>query len=323
MATFGKTPMDPRKLMAPVNPRVGFPVINQGGMPQTPTTAPPKPFVTSPTVGAQPGPAGAPMELGKALAPLTGKGGGLPGGLMTPPPNPSAPAAEGMRPGGSLTPIQAPMVLGPSGTNPIQAPPASPAPGVPAAPTTAPTTPTPAPTSTSTSSSSGASGQTGVISPSAQGNLESQLQDYIKQGLSGETVSKDFINRAKGAVSRNVWGQQRAGEQAINDDAVRRGLFRSGIPAESIAGLRGKSQGAIASGVADILNSAEAQNIQGKQAAAGTGSDLLSANRSWEQYQTNLAEQRAARAAANQPDTWDYIDPESGERVTVDNSWFF
>lgn len=156
-----------------------------------------------------------------------------------------------------------------------------------------------------------------------QGNLEGQLQEYIKQGLSGDTVSKDFINRAKGAVSRNVWGQQRAGEQAINDDAVRRGLYRSGIPAESIAGLRGKSQGAIASGVADILNSAEAQNIQGKQAAAGTGSNLLGMNRDWEQYQNQRADAAAARAAANQPDTWDYIDPESGERVTIDNSWFF
>ena len=276
MATFGQPPTQ-RKLMAPVTPRVGFPVMNQGGMPRTPTTAPPKPFVTSPTVAPQPGPA---------------QTGGV---EPAPPPQPTVPPPT----------------------------PQPPAPGVPAAPTTAPTTPTPAPTSTSTSSSSGASGQTGVISPSAQGNLEGQLQEYIKQGLSGETVSKDFINRAKGAVSRNVWGQQRAGERAINDDAVRRGLFRSGIPAESIANLRGQSQGAIASGVADILNSAEAQNIQGKQNAAGTGSDLLSQNRNWEQYQNQRADAAAARAAANQPDTWDYIDPESGERVTVDNSWFF
>ena len=317
MATFGKTPMDPRKLMAPVNPRVGFPVINQGGMPQTPTTAPPKPFVTSPTVGAQPGPAQmggdlakAQMPLGRTLPTAPGQYGGIN-------PQPTTGGAE-MKPQ-APRPETLPTTPGQyGGINPQ-----TPASTAPAAPTTAPTAPTPAPTSTSTSSSSGASGQTGVVSPSMQGNLESQLQEYIKQGLGGNTVSPEFINRAKGAVSRNVWGQQRAGEQAINDDAVRRGLFRSGIPAESIAGLRGKSQGAIASGVADILNSAEAQNIQGKQAAAGTGSDLLSANRSWEQYQTNLAEQRAARAAANQPDTWDYIDPESGERVTVDNSWFF
>lgn len=291
MATFGQPPTDPRKLMAPVNPRVGFPVINQGGMPQTPTTAPPKPFVTSPTVGAQPGPA----QMGGAE------------------PNPLPP----IKPTGPQRTLPtAPGQYG--GINPQP-----PAPGVPAAPTTAPTAPTPASTSTSTSSSSGASGQTGVISPSAQGNLEGQLQAYIAQGLGGNTVSPEFINRAKGAVSRNVWGQQRAGEQAINDDAVRRGLFRSGIPAESIAGLRGKSQGAIASGVADILNSAEAQNIQGKQAAAGSGAQLLGMNRDWEQYQTNLAEQRAARAAAGKPSTWDYIDPETGQQVTIDDSWFF
>lgn len=312
MATFGQPPTDPRKLMAPVNPRVGFPVQNQGGMPRTPTTAPPKPFVTSPTVGAQPGPAqtgGAepnPLPPIKPTAPQTntlpttpGQYGGI---------NPSIPTGGGVR-----TP-PAPVPIMPGQT---------PASTAPAAPTTAPTAPTPAPTSTSTSSSSGASGQTGVVSPSMQGNLEGQLQEYIKQGLSGDTVSKDFINRAKGAVSRNVWGQQRAGEQAINDDAVRRGLFRSGIPAESIAGLRGKSQGAIASGVADILNSAEAQNIQGKQAAAGTGSDLLGQNRSWEQWQTQRADAQAARNAANQPDTWEYLDPETGQQVTIDNSWFF
>ena len=282
MATFGQPPTT-RKVMAPVNPRVGFPVMNQGGMPQTPTTAPPKPFVTSPTVAAQPGPAPT-------------------GGVdMLPPIPPQAPAPTPPPPG---------------------APPASPASPAPAAPTTAPTAPTPAPTSTSTSSSSGASGQTGVVSPSMQGNLEGQLQEYIKQGLSGDTVSKDFINRAKGAVSRNVWGQQRAGEQAINDDAVRRGLFKSGIPAESIAGLRGKSQGAIASGVADILNSAEAQNIQGKQAAAGTGTNLLGMNRDWEQYQTNLAEQRAARAAAGAPKMFTYVDPDTGQTYEMDESWF-
>ena len=290
MATFGKTPTDPRKLMAPVQPRVGFPVLNQGGMPQTPTTAPPKPFVTSPTVGAQPGPA----QTGGAE------------------PNPLPPIKQQM-PQRTLptTPGQY------GGINPQT--PASPAP---AAPTTAPTAPTPAPTSTSTSSSSGASGQTGVVSPSMQGNLEGQLQEYIKQGLGGNTVSPEFINRAKGAVSRNVWGQQRAGEQAINDDAVRRGLFRSGIPAESIAGLRGKSQGAIASGVADILNSAEAQNIQGKQAAAGVGSDLLGQNRNWEQYLNQRSDAAAARAAANQPRTFQYTDPDTGQTYEMNEDWF-
>jgi hypothetical protein len=161
-----------------------------------------------------------------------------------------------------------------------------------------------------------------VLSPSAQGGLEQQLQEYIKQGLGGNMVSPEFINRAKSAVSRNVWGQQRAGERAINDDAVRRGIFKSGIPAESIADLRASSQGAISSGVADILNSAEAQNIQGKQAAAGTGSDLLAANRGWEQYQTNLAEQRAARAAAGAAKTFQWVDPDTGQEYTMDESWF-
>jgi hypothetical protein len=194
---------------------------------------------------------------------------------------------------------------------------------VPPAPTPAPPTPTPAPApGTSSSSSSGSSGQTGVLSPGAQGNLESQLQAFISQGLGGNTVSQDFINRAKSGVARNVWGQQRAGEQAINDDAVRRGLYKSGIPAESIAGLRGKSQGAIASGVADILNSAEAQNIQGKQNAAGVGANLLGMNRDWERYSNERADAAAARAAGGRPSTFQYTDPDTGQTYEMNEDWF-
>lgn len=287
MAAYGQ-PRDPRRVMAAVRPRTGFPVLNQGGMPQTPTVAPPKPFVTRPTVGAQPGPQR--QALAAFPPPTDGGGGGIGPGFA-----PGAPA-----------------------------PGTTPAPPVPAAPTPAPTPAPPPPpsTSTSTSSSSGSSGQTGVLSPSAQGSLEAQLQEYIKQGLSGSTVSPAFIDRAKSAVSRNVWGQQRAGERAINDDAVRRGLFRSGIPAESIANLRAGSQGAIASGVADILNSAEAQNIQGKQAAAGTGTSLLGMNRDWEQYQNQRADAAAARAAAGRPQTFTYIDPDTGQSYELDEAWF-
>lgn len=279
MAAYGQPPTL-SGVMNPVKPRTGFPVQNQGGIPQTTVPQPAKPFLTSPGVSqGPPGPV-------KSMA--------APGPEPTPGPVPA--------------PAPAP---------PPPAPPVSPA------PMPAPTAPTPAPApGTSSSSSSGSSGQTGVVSPGMQGNLESQLQAFISQGLGGDTVSKDFINRAKQGVSRNVWGQQRAGEQAINDDAVRRGLFRSGIPAESIAGLRGKSQGAIASGVADILNSAEAQNIQGRQNAAGLGANLLGQNRDWERYQNERAD-AAARNKGGGPSTWDYIDPETGERTTIDDSWFF
>lgn len=298
MAAYGQIP-NQNDLMAAVRPRTGFPVMNQGGMPQAPTTAPPKPFVTSATIErGQPGPQRAPGIVPGMPQP------GQPKGVMIGAPRmPAGPMQKPVSP----TPVASP----------------TPAPPVPAAPpqAPAPATPPPAP-APGTSSSAGSSGQTGVLSPGAQGSLEQQLQDYISQGLSGNTVSKGFLDRARAGVARNVWGQQRAGERAINDDAVRRGIFRSGIPAEAITNLRGQSQGAIASGVADILNSAEAQNIQGKQAAAGTGTNLLGMNRDWEQYQTNLAEQRAARAAAGAPKTFEFVDPDTGQVYTMDESWF-
>ena len=194
-----------------------------------------------------------------------------------------------------------------------------PAPAPAATPPVAPT-PTPAlPPGSSTTTAS--SGQTGVLSQPAQGDLEQQIRDYVSQGMAG-SVSPQFIQRAKEQVFRNVGGQTKAATGRINDDAIRRGLYKSGIPAEGIANVEAAGQGAMASGVSDILNSAEAQNIQGRQAAAGTAGDLLGANRSWTQYQDQKAAADAARRAAVAPKTFQYIDPDTGQSYEMDESWF-
>lgn len=303
MAGMVRVP-NPMEMMRTVQPRSGFPVQNQGGMPRTPTTAPPKPFVTAPTVEeGPPGPAPQPGLTTTAGLPTGarnfGPGGPAPGGAQPVP----LPGGKAPTPGTSPT--------GPAtATAPGGAPPPPP-------------TPTPAPPPASTSSTTRESGQTGVISssPQAPWNLENQLNDFLGQAFNA-SVTPEFINRAKQDVFRNVQGQTRAATNQINDDAVRRGLFRSGIPAESIANVQGQAQGAMARGVADVLNAAEQQNIQGRQNAAGVASNLLGLNRDWERWQTERADQQRARAAANAPRTFRYQDPDTLEWYDMDESWF-
>lgn len=276
---------DPMARFRTLQPRTGFPVQNMGGLPRTAAVAPPKPFITQPTVsGGPPGPA------------------------------PSSGAVQPQTPAGSgvVSPFPQPPYAQPKPAPPPAPAPAAPSPGAP--------TPTPAPPPGS-STTTAASGQTGVLSQPAQGDLESQIRDYLSGAFKG-SVTPEFIQRAKEQVFRNVGGQTRAATGRINEDAIRRGLYKSGIPAEGIANVEAAGQGAMASGVADILNAAEAQNIQGRQAAAGTAGDLLSANRSWQQYLDQKAAADAARRAAGAPKTFTYIDPDTGQSYEMDESWF-
>jgi len=289
MAAYGQPP-NLGRVMAAVQPRNGLPVRNMGGIPQTPMTTPPKPFVPGPTVAAGPpgparGTAGVPFPSMAAPGPepVPGPGVPVPGPAPTPTPPPAAPPS------------------------PVP-PPAPPA--------------VPSPASTSTSSTTSSSGQSPVVSPQAGGwNLEGQLQNFLSGAFNG-SVTPEFINRAKGDVFRTVQGQTKGATNAINDDAVRRGLYRSGIPAEGIANVQGQAQGAMARGVADILNNAENQNIQGRQNAAGVASNVLGMNRSWEQYNNERSDAAAARAAAGRPQTFTYIDPDTGQSYEMDESWF-
>jgi hypothetical protein len=290
MAAFGQ-PQQPADLMRPVTPRAGLPVRNMGGIPQAPTLTPPKPFVQPPAIAAgQPGPAPMPGGFQSSVQAALGNGGyagtgtaGLPQkATAEPPPPPAAP---------------------------------------PAAAPTAPPAPPPGPASTSTSSTTASSGQTQANTAAGGWNLEGQLQNFLKQGFD-KSVGQDFIDRAKGDVFRNVQGQTRQATNAINDDAVRRGLFKSGIPAEGIANVQGQAQGAMARGLADILNSAESQNIQGRQNAGSLATNLLGMNREQSNYEQQRADAAAARAAANAPKTFDWVDPETGQVFQMDESWF-
>jgi hypothetical protein len=300
MAAYGQVP-DPRQAMAAVRPRTGFPVRNMGGMPQQPTPTPPRPFVPGPTVAA--GPPG-PTPTGRI-----GTGGftGRPGAPM-----PSLLDASTPPGGGGAGP--APGVPGVPGIPPAPAPGGAPAPA-----------PAPAPgTSTSTSTSSGSSTQSPVVSPGTAWNLENQLNDYLK-GAFGGSVSPEFIQRAKGDVFRNVSGQTAQARNRLRDQLAGRGMLGGGASGAYAGGLADIETGGLSSmsrGLADILNSAEQQNIQGRQSAAGTATNLLGMNREESRYQQQRADAAAARAAAGAPQTFTYIDPDTGQSYELDESWF-
>lgn len=154
-------------------------------------------------------------------------------------------------------------------------------------------------------------------------SLEDQIRGYITGGLNGVT-SKAFIDRAKNQLGSAVEGQRAQGVNRINEDAIRRGLFKSGIPAEGVAAAETGARGALSSGIADILSKAEQQDIAGRESAAGTAGNLLGMNRSWDQYQNQRADEAAARAAANQKQdtTFQYQDPDTGQTYTMDQAWF-
>lgn len=270
-----------------VQPKIGAPVQNLGGM--QPNTAPiaNRPVAQPAVNKGTPGPS---MfgSIRQGLQPLIDRQ--KPQAAPVPSPAPQLAA-----------PVPAPV-----GTPPAAiAPPAAPAPAAPAA-------------------SGGMYGRSGGTASSAQdGSLEDQLRSYITQGLGGVT-SKAFIDRAKNQLGSAVEGQRAAGVRRINDDAIKRGLFRSGIPAEGIAAAETGARSALSSGIADILSRAEQQDIAGRESAAGTAGNLLGMNRSWDQYEQQRADEQAARAAANrQEDTsFVYIDPDTGEQFTMDESWF-
>lgn len=290
-------------------PKAGPAVQNLGGA--MPNTAPlaNRPPSAQGVRAATPGPATfaapTPSPVGTppaAVKPRTGTPTQIAGGFLR-----DAAQVRAGEPAPGTTP--APLTPAPQ----FAAPTPSPA-GTPPAAVAAPTTPAP--------SGPGLYGRSGGTSAEA-GSLEDSIRQFINKGMGGVT-SKAFIDRSKAALGQAVEGQRAQNVNRINEDAIRRGLFRSGIPAEAAAATGVGAQNAFAQGLIDILNKAEQQDIAGRESAAGMAGNLLGMNRSWDQYEQQRADEQAARAAANrQEDTsFDYIDPDTGETYRLDESWF-
>lgn len=245
-------------------------------------------------------PIGAPVQHVGGLAPSTAPVSQRPV---------SPPGVKLGTPGPSPGEISAPVGT----TKPAVVPPVpAPAPVAPVAPVAATAPPPPAPSTVTY-------GPSGGGAPS----LEDQLRGIITGFASGAT-SQNFINRAINRLGAGVEGGREQAVNRINEDAIRRGLFRSGIPAESIAATETGAQSALQSGIADILSSAEQQDIAAKESAGGMAGNLLSENRQWDMYQQQRADEQAARAAANRPEdtSFMYIDPDTGESYQMDSTWF-
>jgi hypothetical protein len=210
-----------------------------------------------------------------------------------------APTGSPVAPG-TVPPPPTPAVPPPAPPAPAVAPPAPPQPAAPAG--------APAP------AGGGLYGRGG-------GGLEEQLRSFITGGLEGGT-SDAFLNSAKNQLSSAVQGQRGVAERRIDDDAIRRGVFRSGIPSEQRAAAGTAAQGAFAKGLADILGGAEDRNAQVRSNSAGMAQSLLGMNRDWDAQEMARAEAAAARAAANKPSTFMYEDPDTGETYEMDESWF-
>jgi hypothetical protein len=132
----------------------------------------------------------------------------------------------------------------------------------------------------------------------------------------GGQTSRGFVDRARQALGTAVEGQRQQAVRRIDDDAIRRGLFRSGIPSEQAAAAGTAAQGAFSQGLADILSQAEQQDIQGRQFATGQAQQLLGANRSYDQYLQQRID-AARRRGRGGPGVQTIIDPDTGQSYEV------
>lgn len=218
--------------------------------------------------------------------------------LQRPPAQPAVAARPGPQPLAAPVAPQAPA-----------APFTAPGPGV-QKPVASPVTQAPgaaAPAAAPAQAPYGAGGGTSAQS----GSLEDQLRNYFTQTMSGAT-SQDFINRARGQLGAATEGQRAQAVNRVNEDAIGRGLFRSGIASDQAAAAGRSAQGAFASGLQDILQNAEQQNMQARQGAAQGLQGLLESNRGYDQYQQQRADSMRGGGGGG-PQTFRYIDPDTGE----------
>lgn len=150
------------------------------------------------------------------------------------------------------------------------------------------------------------------------GSLEGQIRGALG-GMFGGQTSQGFIDRARGALGSAIEGRRAQAGRRIDDDAIRRGLFRSGIPAELRQAAGTSADSAFAQGLADILSQAEGQDIQGRQFATGAATNLLGMNRSFDQSLQSRID-AARRAGGGGPGTTTIIDPDTGQSYEVDQS---
>lgn len=294
MAVMG-TP-NPWEPLNKIQPRTGPMVQNMGGLARNTAPLAQRPVQLPAVKAGPPGPA----PLGPSPNPGGGRG-------TVPPVKTLAPQPEATVGGGNMSPA-----------------PNQPTTPVPAAPVAAPA-PAPAPQTGGTDPAPAAGGASLYGQYGGATAAGGSLEDKIRQALSGQfegAVSKGYIDRAKSQLGSAVEGQRQQAVRRSDDDLIRRGMFRSGIGAENAAAAGTAAQGSLAAGIADILNNAENQNIQGRQFATGAATNLLGMNRDFDQQEMARREAAAARAAAGAPRMFTFVDPDTGMSYEMDEAWF-
>jgi hypothetical protein len=194
-------------------------------------------------------------------------------------------------------------------------PPAVPQPTPPAVNTG---TPGPAPGTTTTTQFYGSQGG---ISPGTQSTLEEQLRNIITGAANGANT-QGFINRSANMLGQGTEAARATMVNRVNDDAIRRGMFKAGTTADRASAAGGYATGAFAKGLADILNGADQRDLAAREMAATQSANLLGMNRQWDATEQQRIDAEKARAAAAAPKTFQYQDPDTGQVYTMDESWF-
>jgi hypothetical protein len=138
----------------------------------------------------------------------------------------------------------------------------------------------------------------------------------------GGQTSKAFVDRGRQALGAATEAQRAQGVRRIDDDAIKRGLFQSGIPAELAAATGTAAQGSFAAGLADLLGQAENQDIQGRQFATGAATNLLGMNRAYDEAaQARADSMRGGGGGGNEDEMVTIIDPDTSQAYEVPASY--
>ena len=130
----------------------------------------------------------------------------------------------------------------------------------------------------------GGSSQTDAYSgPGNGGAIGQQLQDALSKILAGEDLpwNADQIGRTKQELFETVQGRKKAALGNIDRDAVRRGIYRSGIAAEQAGETERQASSTYAQGSRAVDSQAVTENYQARMAGMDRAQKYLDSLREY------------------------------------------
>lgn len=97
------------------------------------------------------------------------------------------------------------------------------------------------------------------------GDVSDLILAELKKALeSGGPFTEDVMNASKAKLFQATEGRRRAGESNLNDDLIRRNIYRSGIAARGQLDLTNTASGEYTGGVSDLMVKGTLANYQAK-----------------------------------------------------------